>query len=376
MSRSRRPSGATPEVVRFVLTVPADLLNRQIVEIFTAWGMPGGHADTAARIMVDTDLKGIDSHGIGMLPGYRNMRRDGKIVVDGEIRVVRELPSMALIDGGHGLGHPVAEKAMGLAIEKAKQSGIGVVSVRNSNHYGAAGYYAAMAPDEGLIGISLTGTPSSLVVPTFGKRTMFGTNPIAFAAPARRNPPFLLDMATSTVAIGKLAVAVRAGTDIPLGWAMDRDGRPTTDAPAAREARKLTPLGGSREMGSHKGYGLAAMVDILSSVLSGAAIFRVDEFTGRSQAAGNVGHFFLAADPAAVRGDDGFPDEMDDLIDALHATEPADPGQPVLVAGDPERAAYAERSKSGIPVTGRLADEIKDVARECNAPYLLEGSDS
>ncbi len=354
-----------------MITVPAQRLGEQINAILAAWGMPRDSVETMVEVMVNTDLRGIDSHGVGMLPAYFKSYRNGKLIPDGEISILVDLPSMALIDGGHGPGHPSAVFAMSLAIEKALGTGVGVVTARNSNHYGAAGYYAMMAPEKGLVGLSMTGTPGGGVVPTFGAKPMLGTNPIAFAAPAKRHPPFVLDMATSTVAIGKLGIAKRLGVPIPEGWALDREGRPTTDATLAREARNLTALGGSRTLGSHKGYGLGAMVDILCSTLSGAAIPCVDEHFGRGSEATNIGHFFMALDPRALRPEGNFENELDDLIEALHATPGVDPDQPVLVAGEPEDEIFAQRKKNGIPLSDRLIEEIKATAKGSGVAYIL-----
>lgn len=355
------------------LVVSAELLRRQLADILAAWGMPADYIEQTADVMIDTDLCGIDSHGVGMLSAYNSWRKMGKLIFDAPITVVNDIPSMALLDGGSGLGHPAGTKAMAMAIDKAKATGVGMVTVRKSNHFGAAGFYAKMALEHDLIGIAMTGTPGAAVVPTFGKQNMLGTNPIAFAAPTRRNPAFLLDMATSTVAVGKLAISARLGKPIPVGWALDDDGEPTTDAAIARESRRLTPVGGTRELGSHKGYGLAAMVEILSSVMSGASIVCVEQSKGGDRfIIGDVGHFLMAADPAALRGDDLFQEELDEYIDTLRATEPTDPDNPVQVAGDPEWLSFEKRSQEGIPLSAALADEIRDVAEEAGIGFILQ----
>lgn len=353
------------------MNIPADRLRNQVELILAAWGMPEEYRKQTVSVMIDTDLHGIDSHGIGMLSGYNKWRKTGRIVFNAPITVVSSRLSLALIDGGSGLGHPVGIFGMGLAIEKAKETGIGVVTARASNHFGAAGYYARMALEHDFVGIALTGTPGAAVVPPLGKQNMLGTNPIAFAAPTRRNPPFVLDMATSTVAIGKLSVAKRLGLPIPHGWALDHNGEPTTDAEIARLSRSLTPLGGSLELGSHKGYGLGMMVDIISSNLSGASVYCVEREAGSEFVIGDVGHFFLALDPKAMRGDNNFQDELDELIDTLRDTEPAVEGQPVKVAGDPEWEAFKLRSRTGIPVSEALFGEIEDIAREASVEFIL-----
>ncbi|MEE2746567.1 MAG: Ldh family oxidoreductase, partial [Pseudomonadota bacterium] len=347
------------------------IVKEQVELILKAWGMPVNYVEITSEIMIDTDLHGIDSHGIGMLSAYNKWRKMGRMVLDAPIRKLTDLASMCLIDGGGGLGHPIGVECMNIAITKATSTGVGIVTARHSNHFGAAGYYARMALKHNFIGVVMTGTPGAAVVPTFGKDNMLGTNPIAFAAPTRRNPPFVLDMATSTVAIGKLAVARRLGIPLEAGWALDGDGNPTIDPAIAREARKLTPLGGRRELGSHKGYGLAVMVDILSSTFSGADVVCIPRKDGSNFNIGNVGHFFLALDPAALRAEGEFQSELDDLIDSLRNSSPVDPGQPILIAGDPEWESFKTRSINGIPISDGLAHEVRIVAEDVGAPFIM-----
>jgi LDH2 family malate/lactate/ureidoglycolate dehydrogenase len=351
--------------------VSAEVLRRQIGAVFLAWGMEQDYVDTTMQVMVETDLRGIDSHGIGMLPTYDRWYRQGKINVRPEIKVLNDGPSTALIDGDHGLGHVPSVRAIELAVAKCRDTGLGCVPVCHSNHFGAAGYYTQLAAERGCVGMAMTGTPAQLVVPTFGREPMFGTNPIAFAAPATRNPSFALDMATSTVAFGKINIARRAGKPLPEGWALDEDGQPITDSQAAFTARRLTPLGGTRELGSHKGYGLAIVVEILSSILTGSVIGGIDLATGAPGEQSNVGHFFLAINPDLLRDAGEFGDDMDRLIDMLHATPRADEDRPVQVAGDPEHAAYAERSETGIPISDTLYDEVRAIAGTAGVPFLL-----
>jgi LDH2 family malate/lactate/ureidoglycolate dehydrogenase len=260
---------------------------------------------------------------------------------------------------------------MNLACDKAAAIGVSVAAVRNSHHYGAAGAYAALASDRGLIGIAMTAVARPNVVPLYGADAMFGTNPIAFAAPAARNPPFLLDMATSTAALGKLTIASRVGKPIPEGWALDSDGRTLTDPDVALVHRWLTPLGATRPMGGHKGYGLAMMVEVLCTTLAGAQYGALREQRDPDAARHDVGHFFLAIDPDAFREEGAFEADLDDMIDALRATRPVDPAEPVQVAGDPEVKARAERSARGIPLSARLARELRDIAHAAGADYLL-----
>ena len=354
--------------------IPADALARQIEAIFLAWGMETEPARVTVARLIEADLRGIDSHGIAMLRYYEEFRQAGNLVFKPDIRVVRETAVTALMDAGGGLGHYPSTLATDLVIAKAKASGIAMIAVRNSNHNGAAGIYVQRMAESGLVGMSGTSVHRPSIVPTFGAEPMFGTNPIAFAAPARRNRPFVLDMATSTAAIGKFRLAQMHGHAVPEGWAVDEDGRPLTDPARALMLRLLTPLGGMREQGGHKGYGLAAMIEILSAVLPGAT---PAPLRGRGRATPNadnrldVGHFFAAVDPAAFRAAGDFEADMDDMIDALRATRPTDKDQPVLVAGDPEYAAMEERQRTGIPVPTPLLDLLRDLARTAGAPLTL-----
>ena len=348
-------------------------LQRQLEVIFTAWGMSAEHAAITALRLTDADIRGIDSHGVTLVPLYSQLRAEGQINFKPNIRVLRESPVTALVDADHMLGHVPSTIAMGLAIDKAKKTGLAAVAVKNSNHYGAAGVYGVLAVEQGLIGMSFTSVWHGAVVPTFGKEPMFGTNPIAFVAPGKKHRMFFFDIATSTVAVGKLKLAQIHGKPLHEGWAMDRDGRLTTNPEVGLEAMMLTPLGGTRPMSSHKGYGLAAMVEVLCSMVPGAFYAPTREKRHPDAKYWNIGHFFLAMDPKAFRGEGEFEDDLDDMIDALHAVAPVDPNQPVLVAGDPEEKAMAERTKNGIPVPDNLLAQVRDVAKECGAPWVLGG---
>ena len=356
------------------MRIPADLIRKQLDAVFISWGMIDTFRSVCIRQMVEADLMGIDSHGIGMLPLYEKYRLQGGIVVNPDVVVVDNRQAVALVDAGHGMGHIAATMAMEMAMEKARSFGVGAVSVRHSNHYGAAGVYSNMARRGGLLGISMTGATQRSVLPTFGREPRFSTNPLAFAAPGKETDGFSLDMATSTVAIGKISIARREGRSIPPGWALDKAGRPETDPVAALEAdpRRLIPLGGTRELGSHKGYGLAIMVEILGSILSNSYVGGYSLETGERGKFLNIGHFSLALDPVAFGGESGvFERSMDRLVAYLRATPPVDPDQPVLVAGDPENAAYKERTKNGIPVTDALIAEIREVCESCRAEFIL-----
>ena len=342
--------------------VSTDVLARQIDALLKAWGMSHGDASITTSYLVHADLHGIDSHGCSMLPYYHRGMLAGTFTMTPTIEVVRDGATTALIDGGGGLGYVPADTAMKMAIAKCRATGIGAVAVRNSGHYGAAGAYALMAARDGLIGLSTTSTLEPAIVPTFGLDAMLGTNPIAFGAPASGTRPFLLDMATSTVSLGKVATAGHRGRSIPRGWALDASGNPVTSPRAAIRQRRLAPLGSDPDTSSYKGYGLAAMVEVLSAVLPGT----------KEAHRPAVGHFFLALDPRRFRDEGAFEADLDRLMEQLRGTRPADPKHPVLVPGDPEFVSHAERSRSGIPLTRSVLEDLRAVCRVSGVPYTLE----
>jgi LDH2 family malate/lactate/ureidoglycolate dehydrogenase len=357
--------------------VAAGKIEAQLVSVFEAWGMSSEHAAVTAQMMVETDLRGVDSHGISMLPTYDKEFRAGRLNMRPQWKVVRDRPSMARIDADRSLGHPVSAHAMGLAVDKCRATGVGVVAVFNSHHFGAAGCYAKIAADRGVIGMVTSATRGVTLVPTFAAEPIMGTNPLAFAAPARRNAPFQLDMATTTVAAGKVKVYKLNHKPVPSGWVVDGDGRAVTDETEAfrhvfeRPEGGITPLGGSRELGGHKGYGLAVMVHILGGTLAGASFSPLRNRTQRDSDPHNIGHFFMAIDPGAFRDEGEFESDLDDVIDVLHGAKRADPAQPVLVAGDPERLTRAERLEQGVPVPDDLMAQLRAVAAAAKVPFVL-----
>ncbi len=357
--------------------VPARQIRQQLVSVLRAWGMSEAHAGTTAEMMLETDLRGVDSHGISMLPTYDREFRAGRLNMRPVFQTVREGPAMALIDADAALGHPVSVHAMNLAVDKCREGGVAVVSVFNSHHFGAAGCYSRIAAERGVIGMVTSATRGVSMVPTFAAEPVMGTNPLAFAAPARRNPPFQLDMATTTVAAGRVKVHKLNHRPLPPGWVVDGDGRPVTDAEEAfryvfeRPEGGITPLGGAREAGGHKGYGLAVMVHILGGTLSGASFSPIRNRTQQPSAPHNIGHFFLAIDPRAFRGAGEFEHDLDQVIDVLHNARPADPAQPVLVAGDPEMATRSERLQHGVPVPDDLMEQLRAVAKSAAVPFVL-----
>jgi LDH2 family malate/lactate/ureidoglycolate dehydrogenase len=360
--------------------LPAATIHRQISAVLSAWGMAPDVVRTAADVMTDTDLAGIDSHGISMLMLYEEALRLEQLNPTPSPRVVRETAVTALLDGDAGLGHVSAVMGMQLAIDKATADGVGVVSVRNSTHFGAAGYYAAMAAERGLLGMVTCTTRGNPVLPTRSAVPVLGTNPIAFSAPAKRNRPFLLDMSTSTVAQNKVKVYDLQRRPLPSGWVLDAAGIPVTDSARAMDlvtvtlTGGITALGGTAEMSSHKGYGLSVMVQILSATLAGGSFTPIRKRTQGRGDPDQIGHFLMALDPTAFREPGEFEDDLDDVIDVLHAARSTDPDEPVLVAGEPEAIARAERTRTGIPVPVALAEKIRALCERCGAPFLLGGA--
>lgn len=352
----------------------AEVLEAQAREVLVVWGVPEDCARTAATAMVYADLAGIDSHGISMLPTYEVLHGSGQLVAGARPQVVRRSGATALLDAGGGLGHPAGVVAMEMAAESALEHGIAAVSVRNSHHFGAAGYYARLAADRGLVGLVTTSARTVCVPPTRAAVPRLATNPIAFAAPGRRNRPLLLDMSTSTVAVNKVRVHGYTGRPLPSGWVVDGGGAPVTDPVAAMDIIRsgrtggLTALGGTADMSSHKGYGLALMVHVLSATLCGAS-FAAARGPDDPE---DIGHFFLALDPRAFREDGAFEEDLDDALDLLRRTPPTDPELPVLVPGDPEEAAREHREREGVPIADALHRQLREVCARAGAPFLLD----
>jgi len=338
--------------------------------VLTRAGAPADQAADAAAILLWANLRGVDTHGV------RNLRRlyvermlNGDINPAPTFRVEQETPVTARVDGDRGLGLAVGPWAMRLAIQKAKSSGVGIVAVNHSHHYGAAGAHAWMALEHGMIGVSLTAHMSAEgseigVVPTFAKRPMLSTNPIAVAVPTGVEEPWVLDMATSITPYNRVIMYHETGRTLPLGWALDAHGQPTTDPMLAKQ---LPPLGGTREMGGHKGYGLSVMVQILCSMLSGG--WEPGGARGYHQQGDS--HFFAAINVEAFRPLADFKAGMDAMIDAFHQAEPLDPAQPVMVAGEPEAKTLRRRAAAGIPLPPNVVEDMHALAQQFDVPIAL-----
>ncbi len=332
-------------------------------------GCPEDEAHLGADVLLSADLRGVDSHGVARLSGYVRLYEKGRLNPTPDIKVVHETPSTAVVDGDAGLGLVVGPKAMDIAIEKAMNVGTGWVAVRNSNHYGIAGYHAMKALEKDCIGFSFTNA-SPLVSPTFGKERLLGTNPICVAIPADKQPPFVLDMATTTAANGKLEVLQRKNEDAPMGWLADADGKVITDSHGLKKGGSMLPLGGDRTHGSHKGYGLGALVDILSGVLSGANygpwvppfvsfIDPLDEKVGDG-----LGHFFGAMRVDAFRPAAEFKSHMDNWIERFRNSTPIEGQERVLIPGDPEREMTEKRKKEGLHLLPAVVEDLQALGKQ------------
>ena len=343
-------------------------------EIFLAIGCPEKDADVATKTLLSADMRGVDSHGVARLSGYVRLWEKKRINATPNIKIVHESPSTAVVDGDAGLGLVVAPFAMQVAIEKAKVAGTGWVAVRNSNHYGIAGYHAMQALKHDMVGMSMTNA-SPLVSPTYSKERMLGTNPIAVAFPADEEPPFIGDFATTPAANGKLEVLQRKGENAPFGWIQDKDGKNTDNAHGVKEGGAWLPLGGDKLHGGHKGFILGSMVDIFSAVLSGANygpwappfvafLEPSDDPVGEG-----LGHFFGAMRVDAFRPADEFKRNMDNWIRRFRNAEPANPNQPVVIPGDPERAYEKERAAKGIPLLEPVEKDLKQLGERFGVDF-------
>jgi LDH2 family malate/lactate/ureidoglycolate dehydrogenase len=343
--------------------------------IFLAMGCSEADAKLAADVLLLADLRGIDSHGVARLIGYVRLWEKKRINPTPNIKIVHETPTTATIDGDAGLGLVVAPFAMQVAINKAKQYGSAWIAIRNSNHFGIAGYHALMAVEQDMIGFAMTNA-TALVAPTFSNERMLGTNPMCYAFPAGKYPPVIVDMATSAAANGKLEIAQRSGEQVPEGWLQDKDGNYTTDPHALKTGGSLLPLGGDREHGSHKGFGLSATVDILSGVLSGANYGPwVPPFVSfleppADPVGDGVGHFLGAMRVDGFRPIEDFKSNMDTWIARFKSASAIDAAQTVVIPGEPENDAHNERKKNGIPLVDAVANDLNGLAIKLNIQPL------
>ncbi len=353
--------------------LPIERLAEFSARVLEHAGVAQADARQAADVLAASDLRGIDSHGVARLSMYYNMLAKGRINPRPAIRVVRETPSTATVDGDNGLGLVVGPWANALAMDKAEQVGSGWVAVRHTNHYGIAGYYPLQALRRDLIGWAMTNA-TKLVAPLWSAERMLGTNPIAIAFPGKEEPPIVIDMATSAVAYGKLEIAIRGGKPIPEGWGVDRDGRPATHAQQVIDGGAMLPLGGDRERGGHKGYALAAMVDILCGILPGAnwgpfaPPFALQQDVPTRKVGMGIGHFFGALKIDGFIDLDEFKQEIDEWVRVFRAARPAAGTNGPLIPGDPEREAEAARARLGVPLPHAVYADLLELSRVTGIP--------
>ncbi|UKJ06981.1 Ldh family oxidoreductase [Solitalea lacus] len=358
-------------------TFNVEKLRQFTVEVFLKMGVPINDAELAADVLIKADLRGIDSHGVARLSGYVRLWQKGRINPTPTIRIVHETPSTATIDGDAGLGLVVAPKAMEVAIAKAENAGSGWISVKNSNHFGIAAYHAIMALEKDMIGMSMTNA-SPLVAPTFSTERMLGTNPICYAFPAGNFPPVIMDMATSAAANGKLEIAQRKDVEVPTGWIQDVQGYPTTDANGLKKGGSLLPLGSDRDHGSHKGFCLSSIVDILSAVLSGASYGPwVPPFVAfldplENQPGQGLGHFLGAMRVDGFRPANEFKEHMDNWIQRFKSAQTAPGYDSVIIPGEPEAAAEVERNQNGIPLISVVVEDLKCLSSKLGVEFPEE----
>jgi LDH2 family malate/lactate/ureidoglycolate dehydrogenase len=344
-----------------------------LVDILSELGLSRKNAETTIDILISADRRGIPSHGVARIQRYINGLKYGMMSPDAEIKILRDGPTYARIDGGAGMGQVVGEFAMNLAIKKAKENGMAFVSVLNSNHYGIAGYYSMMALDEDMIGISSTNA-GPLVTPTFSRESVFGTNPLSISAPSEKYRGLVVDMATSTVTKGKLEVYNRIDKNMPLVWATDDKGKPT-DNPGLvlnnlkeRKMGGLLPLGGVEEKtGGHKGYCLAFIVELFTALLSGGDFAQEVYEEGHDDPSG-VCHFFGCMDVEVFRPMEEFKRDMDELIEVCKNSAKAEGAERIYIPGEKE-FDFEEKYTEEIPVDSITYEKIKEIAKEYNLVF-------
>lgn len=349
-----------------------DSLEKFMAAVFRGLGVPDADADICAEVLITSDKRGIDSHGIGRLkPIYYDRIKAGILNPVTKMEILREGPTTAVIDGHNGMGHVIGRHAMQMAIDKAGKFGLGMTAVRNSSHYGIAGYFALMAVQKGMIGITGTNARPS-IAPTFGVENMLGTNPLTFALPTDEAFPFVLDCATSVSQRGKIEVYAREHKDIPAGWVIDQKGRTRTDTDQilldlVSGQAALAPLGGiGEDHGGYKGYGYATVVEILSAALQGGAFLKA--LSGHDENGSlipyRLGHFFIAINVEAFTELDAFKKSSGDILRALRASEKSPGESRIYTAGEKEYLAGLERKDRGVPLNRALQLDILQMRNE------------
>lgn len=355
-----------------LIWIDFDTLERFMTEVFMKVGVPEEDARVCADVLITSDKRGIDSHGIGRLkPIYIDRIRQGIQNPITHFEIVREGMTTAVVDGHDGMGHVISKKAMAMAIDKARNHGMGMVAVRNSTHYGIAGYYAMMAAEAGMIGITGTNARPS-IAPTFGVENMLGTNPMTFGMPTDEAFPFVLDCATSITQRGKIEVYERLGKDLPPGWVIGADGIAKTDSKQVLKelvqgTAALAPLGGiGDELGGYKGYGYATVVEILSAALQGGAFLKglLGFSPDGTPQPYHLGHFFMAVNVTEFTELEAFKHTTGEILRQLRASRKAPGCDRIYTAGEKEYLAWLDRRSKGVPINGPLRKNIQDLIEE------------
>ncbi len=348
-----------------------------MAQAFTAIGVPPEEAKTCAAVLIESDKRGIDSHGVGRFkPIYIDRINEGIQFVNTDFEVVRETKTTAVVDGHDGMGHVIGVRSMQMAIDKAKEYGMGMVAVRNSTHYGIAGYYPLMAAKNGMIGMTGTNARSS-IAPTFGVENMLGTNPLTIGFPTDEEFPFVIDCATSITQRGKIEHYARINKKMPEGWVIDNDGNPVTDPDVALKGFgtgecALAPLGGiGEDLAGYKGYGYATVVEVLSAALQGGSFLKA---LNGFDADGNkrpyhLGHFFIAIDISAFCPVEEFKKTAGDILRELRASKKAKGQDRIYTAGEKEYLAYLKRSETGIPLNAAVRKSLEDARNQLKVDF-------
>lgn len=346
--------------------VSEEALRTTVSAIFEKMGVPPEDAAIGADALVLTDLRAVETHGVSnMLRVYVQGYRDGSINPTPNLRVERESPTTATLDADRGLGIILGPKAMRMAIEKAKTSGIGMVTMHSSGHLGAVGHHAMLAAQEDMVGVCLTASAGLSVVPTFASQPMFSTNPLSIAAPAGKEAPVYFDVATSAIAGNKIRLAMRMQSPLLPNWVSDKEGMPLSQEVLVQDRSDYyqLPLGGTREQGSHKGYGFAMMVELLSTLLSGSSPIMLERGSGSKS-------HFAAYNIAAFTDVEQFKRTMDDMLETLRTADPAPDQERVLYPGLSEHEALQERRANGIPLHKEVIEWFSQITAELELPAL------
>lgn len=354
-----------------IIWIKFDVLKRFMTDVLKGLSVPDEDAKICADVLITADKRGIDSHGIARLKTiYYDRIKQGIQFPATKFEVVKDGPTTAVIDGNDGMGHVISKKSMQIAIEKAKKYGMGMVAVRNSTHYGIAGYYAMMAADAGMIGITGTNARPS-TAPTFGVENMLGTNPLTFGMPTDEEFPFVIDCATSLSQRGKIEVYDRTGKPIPEGWVIDENGKTRTDTHQILEdltkgKAALTPLGGiGEEGGGHKGYGYCTVVEILSAALQGGSFLKMLlGIQDGKKAPYHLGHFFIAINISSFIELDSFKKTTGTILRELRASKKMPGHERIYTAGEKEYLAWLDRKDKGAPINKELQKEILAMQKE------------